>query len=50
MITKVTYSDYLKIKDTFSEDEIKLKYGRLIVMSEKEYKLEKSREKNKKGR
>jgi hypothetical protein len=48
MITILTYSDYLKIKDTFSEDEIKEKYGKIKVMSEKEYKIEKLSEKNKK--
>jgi hypothetical protein len=48
MITKLIYSDYLKIKDTFSEDEIKEKYGKIKVMSEKEYKIEKLSEKNKK--
>lgn len=37
MKTYVTYSDYKAIKDCMTEEEIKEKYGRLIVMSKEEY-------------
>lgn len=38
MITIVTRSDFNGIKESFTEEEIKEKYGRLIVMSEEEHK------------
>lgn len=31
MITKVNYKDYIGIKKTFTEDEIKEKYGKLVI-------------------
>jgi hypothetical protein len=36
-MTKVTINDYNLIKKTFTEEEIKEKYGKLIIMSEEEY-------------
>lgn len=38
MITIVTIKDYYDIKKIFTEEEIKQKYGKLIVMKEEEYK------------
>lgn len=37
MITIVTPADYNGIRNSFTEEEIKEKYGKLIVMSEEEY-------------
>lgn len=37
MITYVTYKDYIGIKGAFTEEEIRLKYGRLVIKSEDEY-------------
>lgn len=38
MITIVTLNDFTAIKESFTEEETQEKYGRLIVMSEEEYK------------
>ncbi len=37
MITRVTPADYNGITKTFTDEEIKEKYGKLIVMSKEEY-------------
>jgi len=37
MVTYVTYKDYLGIKNSFNDEEIKLKYGQLIIKSEEDY-------------
>lgn len=37
MITIVTFNDFTAIKESFTEEEIKEKYGRLIVMRKEEY-------------
>lgn len=37
MITYVTLKDYRDIKRCFTEEEIQMKYGRLVVMSEEDY-------------
>ena len=47
MKTYVTYSDYIKIKETFTEEEIREKYGYLKVMSEVEYEKKKHEERMK---
>ena len=47
MITKVTYEDYRLIKNSFTEEEIKSKYGYLKIMSQEEYKEELKRKKYK---
>lgn len=49
MITIVTPADYNGIKESFTEEEIKEKYGKIKVMSEHEYKQEKISEKKKVG-
>lgn len=45
MVTRVTEKDYIGITNTFTKDEIKEKYGRLVVMSAKEYKETKLKKK-----
>ena len=47
MTTIVTFNDFNGIKESFTEEEIKEKYGRLIVMSKNEYEQYKKKIKNK---
>lgn len=35
--TIVTRADYEAIRNSFTEEEIRLKYGRLVIMSKEEY-------------
>ena len=37
MITIVTRADYEAIRNSFTDEEIRLKYGRLVIMSKSEY-------------
>jgi hypothetical protein len=37
MITIVTRADYEAIRNSFTDEEIRLKYGRLVIMSKEEY-------------
>lgn len=44
MITKVTISDFNNIKKSFTEEEIKEKYGYLEIMSQQEFKKRKMKQ------
>lgn len=37
-MTIVTRADYEAIRNSFTDEEIRLKYGRLVIMSADEYK------------
>lgn len=37
-MTIVTRADYEAIRNSFTDEEIRLKYGRLVIMSKEEYK------------
>jgi len=36
-MTIVTRADYEAIRNSFTDEEIRLKYGRLVIMSKEEY-------------
>jgi len=41
MITRVSHADYIAIKNTFTENEIKEKYGKLVIVKKQRKKTRK---------